>query len=196
MSQPRVPPRPVDDWTDEVDDAFSALRAHGPGGAPAGRPRSNILGIYAWHPALVRSWLPFSNHLRHSTLSDRVREMAIIRATWLGFGEYEWAQHVRMSRAGGYLTDPEIDALAEGADAAAWTPGDAAVVRAVDELCRARNIADPTWRALAARFSRQQLMDLVFTVATYDMHCTAFNTLGLELEPGMTGFPAGHRREG
>ena len=95
MSQPRIPPRPVGEWTNEVDDAFSALRAHG----PVARPRSNILGIYAWHPALVRAWLPFSDHLRHSTLSDRIREMAIIRTTWLGFGEYEWAQHVRMSRA-------------------------------------------------------------------------------------------------
>ena len=60
MSQPRIPPRPVEEWTDEVDDAFAALRAHGPGGQAAGsggqgaRPRSNILGIYAWHPALER----------------------------------------------------------------------------------------------------------------------------------------------
>jgi alkylhydroperoxidase family enzyme len=189
MSQPRIPPRPVGDWTDEVDDAFSALHAH----RPAARPRSNILGIYAWHPALARAWLPFSDHLRHSTLPDRIREMTIIRTTWLGFGEYEWAQHVRMSRAGGYLTDDEIDALAEG-PAARWPAGDAAVVRAVDELCATKNVSDATWRELEAQLSRQQLMDLVFTVATYDMHCTVFNTLGLELDAGMTGFPEDHRR--
>jgi alkylhydroperoxidase family enzyme len=197
MSQPRIPPRPVDDWTDEVDDAFTALRAHVPGGQTehaAVRPRSNILGIYAWHPALIRAWLPFSNHLRHSTLSDRIREMAIIRTTWLGFGEYEWAQHVRMSRAGGYLTEAEIDALAEGPDADGWPASDAAVVRAVDELCGTRNISDTTWRDLEAQFSREQLIDFVFTVATYDMHCTAFNALGLELDAGMTGFPEDHRR--
>ena len=202
MSQPRIPPRPVEDWTDEVDQAFLALRAHGPAGspapaaAPAARPRSNILGIYAWHPPLAGAWLPFSNHLRHSTLSDRVREMAIIRATWLGYGEYEWAQHVRMSRAAGYLTAAETDALAEGPAAACWGPRDAAVVRAVDELCTAKNISDATWRDLEAQFSRPQLIDFVFTVATYDMHCTAFNALGLELEPGMTGFPDAHRRGG
>jgi alkylhydroperoxidase family enzyme len=196
MSQPRIPPRPVEDWTDEVDQAFSALRSHAPGSAngPAGRPRANILGIYAWHPALASAWLPFSNHLRHSTLSDRIREMAIIRTAWLGFGEYEWAQHVRMSRTAGTLTDTEIDALAEGPGAATWPAGDAAVVRAVDELCTVRDVSDPTWRDLEAQFSRQQLIDLVFTVATYDMHCTAFNALGLELEPGMTGFPGSHRR--
>ncbi|ROO87426.1 alkylhydroperoxidase family enzyme [Actinocorallia herbida] len=199
MNQRRIPPRPVDDWTEEVDEAFSVLRAHVPGGqaaapGPATRPQSNILGIYAWHPDFIRGWMPFSNHLRHSTLSDRVREMAIIRTTWLGFGEYEWAQHVRMSRAGGYLTDAEIDALSEGPDAAEWSAPDAAIVRAVDEQYGAKNIADATWSELEAQFSRAQLLDFVFTVGTYDMHCTAFNVLGLELDAGMTGFPEGHRR--
>ena len=201
MTQPRISPRPVEDWTDEVDEAFSALRAQVPGGpaaepgAPPVRPRSNILGIYAWHPALVRGWMPFSNHLRHSTLPDRIREIAIIRTTWLGFGEYEWAQHVRMSRAGGYLTDAEIDALSSGAEAAAWSAGDAAVVRAIDELCTRKNVSDSTWAELEAQYSREQLIDLVFTVGTYDMHCMAFNALGLELEAGMVGFPDDHRRE-
>jgi 4-carboxymuconolactone decarboxylase len=78
--------------------------------------------------------------------------------------------------------------------AARWPVGDAAVVRAVDELCGMKSLSDTTWRDLEAQFSREQLMDFVFTVATYDMHCTAFNALGLELDAGMTGFPEGHRR--
>jgi alkylhydroperoxidase family enzyme len=202
MSNPRIPPRPVDDWTDEVDEAFSVLRAHAPGGqasdagGPAARPKANILGIYAWHPDFIRGWMPFSNHLRHSTLSDRVREMAILRTTWLGFGEYEWAQHVWMSRASGALTDAEIEALGVGPDAQEWSGGDATIVRAVDELCVEKNISDATWKDLDSQFSRQQLMDFVFTVGTYDMHCMAFNALGLELDEGMTGFPDGHRRPG
>jgi 4-carboxymuconolactone decarboxylase len=49
-------------------------------------------------------------------------------------------------------------------------------------------VSDETWAELRTAFSRQQLMDLVFTVGAYDMHCMAFNTFGLELEPGMEGF--------
>ncbi|MFJ9127799.1 carboxymuconolactone decarboxylase family protein [Streptomyces sp. NPDC102340] len=200
MTQPRIPPRPVEDWTDEVDAALSVLRAQAPGtqatapGGPATRPRSHILGIYAWHPDLIRGWMPFSNHLRNSALSDRVREMVIIRTTWLGFGEYEWAQHVRMSRTAGLLTDAETDALGEGPGAAEWSEADAVIVRAVDEMCTVKNVSDETWTALEKQFTREQLLDFVFTVGTYDMHCTAFNTLGLELEPGMARFPDGHRR--
>lgn len=200
MSNSRIPPRPVDDWTDEVDEAFSALRAHAPGGqaadagGPPVRPKANILGIYAWHPDFIRGWMPFSNHLRHSTLSDRVREMVILRTTWLGYGEYEWAQHVWMSQASGALTAAEVEALGAGPDAEEWSADDSAIVRAVDELCFEKDISDATWKNLESQFSRQQLIDLVFTVGTYDMHCMAFSALGLELDEGMTGFPADHRR--
>lgn len=187
--RPRIPPRPVDEWTDEVDEAFAPMLSRA-------RPKAGILGIYAWHPAFARGWLPFSRHLRYSTLSDRVREMAIIRTAWLGFGENEWSAHVRMSKKAGHLTEAEIDALAEGPDAAAWTDADAAVVRAVDEMCADKNVSDPTWSALEKQFSTEQLIDFVFTVGTYDMHCTVFNTLGLELDRGMTGFPENHRRGG
>jgi 4-carboxymuconolactone decarboxylase len=67
-------------------------------------------------------------------------------------------------------------------------------VRAIDELCTQKNVSDPAWHELEAQFSRQQLIDFVFTVGTYDMHCMAFNALGLELEAGMIGFPDEHRR--
>ena len=190
---PRVPPRPVEEWNDEVDQALAVLQTPGPSSAtpgPATRPSSHILGIYAWHPALIRGWMPFSNHLRNSTLSDRVREMAIIRTAWRGRGEYEWAQHVRMSRAAGWLTEAELSALSEGPDAAEWSSADAAVVRAIDEMLTIKNVTSETWSELEQQFDRQQLIDLVFTVGTYDMHSMAFATLGLQLEPGMQGFPA------
>lgn len=158
------------------------------------RPKASILGIYAHHPAFARGWLPFSQHLRYSTLPDRVREMLIIRTAWLGYGEYEWSQHVWMSKQAGYLAEAEIDALEQGPDADAWSDADAAIVRAVDEMLADKNVSDATWNALERQFSREQLIDFVFTVGTYDMHCTVFNTLGLELDRGMSGFPESHRR--
>lgn len=193
-SVPRVSPRPTSDWDEEVDEAFSVLRAHAPAGmqpaaGQSARPQSNILGIYAWHPKFINGWMPFSNHLRNSTLTDAQREIIIIRTTWLGRGEYEWAQHVRMSKAGGYLTDEQIAGLSEGPDASIWNAEESALVRATDEFCLNKQISDGSWAAVAATMDRQQLIDLVFTIGTYDMHCTAFNALGLELEEGMVGFP-------
>jgi 4-carboxymuconolactone decarboxylase len=147
----------------------------------------NILGIYAWHPALIRGWMPFSNHLRHSTLPDRARELVILRTARLRGGQYQWAQHVRLGRAAG-LRDSELVDLGHAAEEGNWTVEDRALIRAVDEACAHRAISDATWHQLETYLDRQQLMDLVFTIGSYDMHCFVFNTFGIELDAGMQGW--------
>jgi hypothetical protein len=42
---------------------------------------------------------------------------------------------------------------------------------------------------LSEHLDRRQLMDLVFTIGAYDLLAMAFNTFGLELDPGLNGFP-------
>jgi len=196
MSQPRIPPRPSADWDAEVFDALSVLSPPGTAGLTreqqarmSKRPPSNLVGVLSWHPALTKAFLAFNNHLFRSTLSDRVREMITVRVAWLRRGEYEWAQHVRMARAAG-MSETEIEAISEGPGAPIWDPLDAALLCAVDEIVADRYISDATWNQLAGHLDRQQLMDLVFTVGTYDMLAMACNTVGLELDPGMSGFPA------
>lgn len=194
MTESRIPPLPIEQWSDEMWDAIAVIGAKRPEPDAKPGPTSNILGIYANHPSLVKGWMPFSAHLKHSALSDRHREMVIIRTTWLGGGEYEWAQHRRIGRGAG-LTEAEIDALSDG-DPVDWSDADLAVVEAIDEMCRKRNVTDETWHRLAEHLGRQELIDFAFTVATYDMHCLAFNTLGLQLDPGLEGFPEDRPRGG
>jgi alkylhydroperoxidase family enzyme len=192
LSEPRIPPRPTDDWDAEMDDALAALRPPGGTRSPAGprreRPASNILGIFSWHPALAKAWFAFNNHLFHSTLSARDREMATVRIAWLRRGEYEWAQHVRMARSAG-LSPEEVDAIMAGPDSPVWGPRDAALLRSVDEMAADHRVSDQTWKRLAEDFDREQLMDLVFTIGAYDLLAVAMNTFGLELDPGLPGFP-------
>jgi 4-carboxymuconolactone decarboxylase len=74
------------------------------------------------------------------------------------------------------------------AGSAVWAPLDAALLAAVDELHADAFVTDATWDVLAARLDQRQLMDLVFTVGAYDLLAMAFNTFGLELDPGLEGF--------
>ena len=199
MSEPRIPPRPSDDWDAEVLDALSVLRPPGnarkePGPEPRPGPRperpvSNILGIFSWHPALTKAFLPFNNHLFASTLSARDRELVTVRIAWLRRGEYEWAQHVRMARNAG-VSDEEIDAILAGPDSPVWGARDATLLRSVDEIAADRYISDETWKQLSEYLDRKQLMDLVFTIGNYDLLAMAFNTFGLQLDPGLAGFPS------
>jgi 4-carboxymuconolactone decarboxylase len=199
MSQPRIPPRPAADLDAEALDAMAVLRPPGvarlgPGPGPERqeqarrRPVSNIMGIFLRHPALTKAFLVFNNHLFRSTLPDRVREMVTVRVSWLRRGEYEWAQHVKMARTAG-MSEEEIEAISEGPDSAVWGPVDAALLRSVDEIVADRYICDETWKQLECHFTREQLMDLVFTIGAYDLLAMAFNVFGLELDPGLEGFP-------
>jgi alkylhydroperoxidase family enzyme len=188
----RIPPRAREDWDEQVEDALSVLLP--PEGQRRSkdtpRPPSTIIDTFSWHPDLARGWMTFSTHLFNSTLPARARELVTVRIAWLRRGEYEWSQHVRMARFIG-MTDEEIDAIAVGADAPVWKPFDAVLLRAADELCHDRYIGDATWAELSAELNRQQLMDLVFTVGAYDVLAMAMNTFGLQLDPGMPGFPEG-----
>ncbi len=176
-------------------DALSVLRPPGSASRPAEprreRPASNILGIFSWHPALAKAFFAFNSHLFHSTLSARDREMATVRIAWLRRGEYEWAQHVRMAKSAG-LSDEEVDAIMAGPDSPVWGPRDAALLRAVDEFAVDHYVSDETWKRLSEDFDRKQLMDLVFTIGAYDLLAVAFNTFGLQLDPGLKGFPPGN----
>lgn len=144
--------------------------------------------MLARYPALAKAVMTFNNHvLFKSSLSERTKELLILRIGWLRGSEYEWAQHVLSGRAAG-LTNEEIEAVAEGPSSAVWEPFDAALIRAVDELHANAFVTDATWKQLSAQLDEHQLMDLVFTVGAYDMLAMAFKTLGLELDPGLEGF--------
>ena len=80
------------------------------------------------------------------------------------------------------IDDDEIARIADGPDAPGWSPIDAAMLRAVDELVADAMVSDATWAVLAETMDDQQLMDLVFTVGAYDLLAMAFRSFGVELD--------------
>jgi alkylhydroperoxidase family enzyme len=183
--RPRLPPLAEAEWSEEVRETLSGLRVGG-----RGRP-ANIFATLARHPKLLRRWLVFANHvLFKSTLPPRERELAILRVGWLCRAPYELAQHAEIGRQCG-LSDEEIRRVTKGAEAPGWSAGDAAILRAVDELHADSCVSDETWKALAARWSEEQLLDLLFAVGQYRLVSSVLNTLGVQLDEGVPPFPDG-----
>lgn len=147
----------------------------------ATRPKGlNALGTLALHPELARAFNTLSGHvLFASTLSVRWRELLILRTAALRRCGYEWAQHVVLAGEAG-MSDEEVARVAEGPTAPGWSALEAAMLAAVDELVTTAEITDATWEVLSADLDRQQLMDLVFTVGTYDLLAMAFQSFRLE----------------
>lgn len=192
VRKPRITPRPPADWDAEVLDALAVMRQGDSQAAQRNEPGAprvvNALGLLMRYPALAKAFLTFNRHLLfNSSLSDRIRELLILRIAWLRRAEYEWAQHVLLAQKAG-LSKEEIEAVKEGPGCVQWAPLDAALLAAVDELHTDAFVTDTTWDALAAGLDQRQLMDLVFTVGAYDLLAMAFNTFGLELDPGLEGF--------
>ncbi len=181
LAQPRIPTVPREEWTPEQEALLEPLERQ--------RRLYNVFMTMANHPDLARDWLTFADHiLRRCTLPRRDREILILRIGWLCGAEYEWAQHTRIGKAVG-LTDDDLRHIQEGPQAAGASEHDRLLLRAVDELRANAFVSDGTWTALAQIYNTKQLMDLVFTVGQYNLVSMALNTFGVQLDPGLEGFP-------
>ena len=182
LDKPRIEPLPEGEWDEELRPTLEPTRAIGRGKVP------NVLATIARHPKLLKRWNTFGNHvLFKSTLPARDREILILRIGWLCRAAYEWGQHVIIGKRSG-LNDDDIERIRSGAEAPGWSPFEAALVRAADELHADAFISDATWRALAEGYDTRQLMDVVFTVGQYNLVSMALNTFGVQLDEGVKGF--------
>jgi 4-carboxymuconolactone decarboxylase len=192
---PRLAPLPRDRWDDDVR---NALRAGLPPDAldrffstgPDAIRVPNALATLVHHPALARRWLAYNGVLLYDpALDPRLRELMILRVAWRTRAPYEWVQHVRLAERAG-ITPDEIDAIALGADADAWSPLEAALLRATDDLLDDWRVHDTTWSLLAGELDERELVEMVFVVGTYACLAMAFNSFGIELDPELSDVPA------
>ena len=181
----RIPPLAPDQRDERTEALLATLRA------PGSEGDLNLFATLAHHPKLLKRWSAFGGVLLYGgELPPRERELLILRTARNCDAAYEWGQHVRIGLATG-LTRDEIAAVATeaGGDDAAWAPGDAALLRAADELHADARIGDETWADLAATWSEAQLIELCMVVGQYHLVAFTLNSLGVQREEGVEGLP-------
>ena len=136
-----------------------------------------------------RPYLSYTGYfVRNATIPHRERELLILRTAWLSRGNYIWGRHNVMSQDAG-LSKEEVNRVTAGSGAAGWSPFDAALLRAADELHTSRFVSDGTWNTLAQRYTESQLREVVLIVGNYTQLSMFHNTLGAQLESGVAGLP-------
>jgi len=176
--QPRLVPLQRDEWTPEIRSLLD------PGNT--GRDVANVYKTYIYSFEMDVLRRNVSEHIRdETTLSDRHREMLLLRIGVLCRSEYEWAAHSRIARAVG-LTDDELDRIVAGPEQ--WTDNavERALLHAADELYRDDFVSDETWAVLAEAFDAPQLLDILTAVGGYRMFSMAINTFGVQLDANMS----------
>lgn len=179
--QPRVAPLSEDEWDDETRALVESLRVNGEVG--------NIFATLVRHRELYAAWHPFSLLLFEGRkIGARDRELLILRTASNCGSDYEWGHHARFGRRAG-ITKAELGQIVEGPEADGWSPADAALMRAADELHRDSRLSDATWKALSERFDAEAMIELTMLVGHYHMVAFALNSLRVQLEPGLRGLP-------
>jgi alkylhydroperoxidase family enzyme len=181
-NEPRVKPLPAEVWSDDVRELLS-------GSIPGVKPLSESawLTTLAHNPRLMRRFGPLANHLLlKGRLSPRQRELLILRTGWLCQAPYEWSEHVHIARQSGVTAD-DVERIIVGPQADGWTPLEAALVRAVDDIHVESVISDATWATLAASYDEAELIELLMVVGMYHLIAWTQNSLRVQLDADRRG---------
>jgi 4-carboxymuconolactone decarboxylase len=172
----RLPQVRDEDFTDETRAFFGQWT----GGIFSNADRNPVLRTFAHHPALANAFSPLNIHLlSENTLPVKLRQIAIMRTAWITGAAYMWSSHLNTSRVAG-LDDDFYGPVQRGADDPYFTPLEATVIRATEDLVREQRISDRNWAILRAEWSEKQLLDFMFTVGCYTMVAGVMRSTGAE----------------
>ena len=182
LAAPRIAPLEDGELTDDQRAALAPM-------STGGRPPLNIFRTLARAPKALARFNEWGSYVlsRRNSLPPREREIVILRVGFVCKSGYEFTQHTRIGLNEG-LTADEIARIKAGAEAG-WSPADAALIRAADELVGDHFVSNATWAQLRANFDEKQCMDVVFTAGQYTQVSMFLNTFGVQVEPGQTVDP-------
>lgn len=183
LSKPRIEPVDLDRLDADQRAALSPFLDNG-GGKVGGGKVLNIFRTLAHAPKALTAFLGWGSYIlsRRNALSERDRELVVLRTGYNCRSGYEWTQHKRIGLDIG-LTEDEIERIKAGPDAAGWSDIDRAMLRATDDLTSNHFVSDASWAALAPLGDKGR-MDLVMTVGQYTQVSMMLNSFGIQVEDG------------
>jgi 4-carboxymuconolactone decarboxylase len=121
----------------------------------------------------------------HSTLSNRLTELAILVTARFWTAQYAWAAHHRNALAAG-LSPSTIDAIATGKRPSFSENDEEIVYNFASELLRTKQVSDETFKPMVNRFGERGAVDLTGLVGYY---CVVSMMLNIDRYPLPDGAP-------
>jgi 4-carboxymuconolactone decarboxylase len=118
---------------------------------------------------LAAGWEKLLTAVRnHSSVPPDIREMAILRVAVLNRAPFEFAAHTPIARKVG-VSEAKLAALRDAEPGEAFTPLESAVLALTDAMTRDVQVSDALFEPLRPHFDARALVELVATVAAYNM---------------------------
>jgi len=102
----------------------------------------------------------------HSSLSNRLNEMAILMTARFWNAQYEWSAHKKNALTAG-LSPAVIEAIAAGKRPSSMQPDEEAVYDFGDELLRTREVSDAAFKGVVGKFGERGAVDLGGVIGYY-----------------------------
>ena len=110
----------------------------------------------------------------HSSLPNRLNEMAILLTARAWTAQYEWYAHKRLALQAG-LSQSIVDAIAAGRRPAAMQPDEQALYDFQTELLETKQVGDAAFRAAVAAFGERGVVDLLYNIGYYQLVSMVLN---------------------
>ncbi len=152
--------------------------------------RGHVLHLYQMllhSPALAEGWLGFLTAVRQRLdLPGDLRELVIMRVAALNGAPYEADQHAPIALKEG-VTQAQLDALVRDDVAAdCFDPRQRAVLTLTDTMTRQVQVPAPVLEAVRAHLGDRELVELVATIAAYNMVSRFLEALHIHTDDART----------
>jgi len=104
----------------------------------------------------------------HSSLPDKLRELAIIMTARSWNAQYEWYAHKRLALQVG-LSPALVDSIAAGTRPASMQPDEEAAYDFGHELLTTKQVSDKTFHAAVSKLGERGVVDLTALMGYYHM---------------------------
>ena len=119
---------------------------------------------------------------RKRKISPRLRELGQARAGYARGSQFVFSQHCKALRAAKF-SEAQIEAIGHWSSTDLFDELERAVLAYTDDLVlQGGRVSDGTFVALQEHLSEVQIIELTYTICTYEMHATMTRALRLEFD--------------
>ncbi|RTZ48224.1 carboxymuconolactone decarboxylase family protein [Candidimonas sp. SYP-B2681] len=146
------------------------------------KERGSVLHLYQMllhSPPVAEGWLNYLTAIRQKSILDAaLRELVIVRVAFINGAAYEAEQHIPIAIKAG-INQAQIDALDAWESSDLFSPMQRRVLALTDEMTRKVHVDPSLVEALSGDFSNQEIVELVATIAAYNMVSRFLEALGI-----------------